>query len=72
MLFVAISMNFAVMPAAQGDCKLITHSSSECSGLYKSEVVKAGLSCHKFHMLAITDSTRLWMTRSALFDRLAG
>jgi hypothetical protein len=40
--FVAISMNFAVMPAAQGDRELITHPSSECSALRKSEVVRIG------------------------------
>jgi hypothetical protein len=38
--FVARSMNFAVMPAAQGDRELITHLSSKCSALCKSEVVR--------------------------------
>jgi hypothetical protein len=78
--FVAISMNFAVMPAAQGDRELITYLASECSALCKSEVVRvgrtpaanqAGMTCDKFHMLPIADSTRLLMTTSALFDRLA-
>ena len=40
--FVARSMNFAVMPAAQGDRELITHLSSKCSALCKSEVVRIG------------------------------
>jgi hypothetical protein len=74
-------MNFAVVPAAQGDRELIAHLASECSALCKSEVVRvgrtpaanqAGMSCDKFHVLPIADSTRVWMTGSALFDRLAG
>ena len=77
--FVAISMNFAVMPAAQGDRELITHPSSECSALRKSEVVRigrtpaanqAGMSCDEFHMLAIANSSRLRMRRTAFFDPL--
>ena len=40
--FVARSMNFAVMPAAQGDRELITHLSSKCSALGKSQVVGIG------------------------------
>jgi hypothetical protein len=35
-------MNFAVMPAAQGNRELITHPSSEGSALRKSEVVRIG------------------------------
>ena len=77
--FVAISMNFAVMPAAQGNRELITHPSSECSALRKSEVVRigrtpaanqAGMSCDEFHMLSIADSSRLRMHMTAFFDPL--
>ena len=77
--FVATSMNFAVMSAAQWDRELITHLSSKCSALCKSEVVRigrtptanqTGMSCDEFHMLAIADSTRLRMGRTAFFDPL--
>ena len=77
--FVAISMNFAVMPAAQRDRELITHPSSERSALRKSEVVgiggtpaanQAGMSCDVFHMLSIADSSRLRMRRTAFFEPL--
>jgi hypothetical protein len=75
--FVAISMNFAVMPAAQGHRELITYPSSECSALCKSEVVRIGrtpaanqtrMSCDEFHVLSIADSSRLWVTKTARFD----
>ena len=78
--FVAISMNFAVMPAAQGDRELITHPASECSALRKSEVVRigrtpaanqTGMSCDEFHMLSIAHSSRLRMRWRAFFDPLA-
>jgi len=72
--FVATSMNFAVMSTAQGDRELITHLASEGSASCKSEVVsanQAGMSGDEFHMLPIADSSRLRITRSALFDRLA-
>ena len=77
--FVATSMNFAVMSTAQWDRELITHLSSECSALCKSEVVRIGrmpaanqtrMSCDKFDMLSIADSTRLGMGRTAFFDPL--
>jgi len=77
--FVAISMNFAVMPAAQRDRELITHPASEGSALRKSEVVRigrlptanqTGMSCDEFHMLSIADSTWLRMGRTAFFDLL--
>ena len=77
--FVAISMNFAVMPAAQRDRELITHPPSKCSGLRKSEVVRvgrtpaanqAGMSCHEFHMLSIADSPRLRTRRTTFVDPL--
>src|SRR5262249_14822936 len=77
--FVAISMNFAVVPAAQRDPELITHPASEGSALGKSEVVRigrlptanqTGMSCDEFHMLSIADSTRLRMRRPAPFDPL--
>jgi hypothetical protein len=68
-------MNFAVMPAAQGNRELITHPSSEGSALRKSEVVRigrtpaanhAGMSCDEFHMLSIADSSRLRILSSIL------
>ena len=72
-------MNFAVMSAAQWDCELITHLSSKCSALCKSEVVRigrmpaanqTGMSCDEFHMLSIAGSARLRMGRTAFFDPL--
>jgi hypothetical protein len=77
--FVAASMNFAVMTTAQWDCEFITYLSSERSALCKSEVVRiggtpaanqAGMSCDKFHMLSIADSSRLRMRRRVFFDPL--
>ena len=74
-----LSMNFAVVPAAQGDREHITHLASECSALCKSEVERigrtpaanqAGMSCDEFHMLSIAYSSRLRMRRTAFFDPL--
>jgi hypothetical protein len=77
--FIATSMYFAVMCAAQRDRELITHLSSECSALCKSKVVMIGrppaanqtrMSGDKFQMLSISDSTRLRAGKTALFDPL--
>ena len=62
--FVPTSMQFAVMSTAQWDRELITHLSSKCSALCKSEVVRigrtptanqTGMSCDEFHMLSIAE-----------------
>ena len=63
-----INAQFAMMSTAQWDRELITHLSSKCSALCKSEVVRIGrtpaanqarLSRDEFHMLSIANSTRL-------------
>jgi hypothetical protein len=74
--FVPTSIQFAMM-SAQWDRELITHLSSKCPALCKSEVVRIGrtpaadqarLSRDEFHMLSIADSTRLRSGRTAFFD----
>ena len=77
--FVPTSMQFAMMSTAQWDRELITHLSSKCSALCKSEMVRIGrtpaanqarLSRDEFHVLSIADSTRLRTGSTAFFDPL--
>ena len=66
--FVPTSMKFTMMSTAQGHGELITHLSSKCSALCKSEVVRIGrtpaanqtrLSRDEYYVLSIANSTRL-------------
>src|SRR6516164_10976831 len=75
--FVTVSMNLPVMQAAEWYRELITHLSSECAALRKSEVVRIArtatanqtrMSCDEFHMLSIADSSRLGVGKTARFD----
>ena len=77
--FVPTSMHFAMVATAQWDRELITHPSSKCSALCKSQVMGIGrtpaanqarLSRDEFRMLSIADSTRLRTGRTAFFDLL--
>jgi hypothetical protein len=76
-----MSMNFAVMPAAERNRELITDPSSERAALSKSQVVRIGrtpaanqtrMSCDELHVLSIADSSRRRMGGTAFFNHLDG
>src|SRR5271163_4741700 len=74
---IAVSVELAMMPPAQGDGELIADLAAKCTGLRKAQVVgiaglaatdKAGLMSHLPDVLAIPHTARLGERQGALVD----
>src|SRR5580658_4373502 len=71
-------MNFAMVPAAERDRKLIADFAAERATLCKAQMVRIGwlatahqarMLCNELYVLAIAQSTRLRPAQSTLVDR---
>ena len=76
--FITMTMDLAMMSAAERDRELIADSSAERSVLRKAQMVRiagltaadqTGLLGNKAHMVAIANSSRLWVRQHRLIDR---